>query len=128
MKTGPRTHDEYLAGVGDDKRAALEKLRRTIKSAAPAAEERISYGIAVFHLNGMLVGFGASASHCAFYLMSSTVFSGFARELEGYDVGKGTIRFAPDEPLPATLVRMLVRARIAENEGRPRRARARSRR
>jgi uncharacterized protein YdhG (YjbR/CyaY superfamily) len=76
----------------------------------------------------MLVGFGASASHCALYLMSGTVLSGFARELEGYDVGKGTIRFAPDEPLPATLVRKLVRARIAENEGGPRRARVRSRR
>lgn len=64
----------------------------------------------------MLVGFGASAKHCAFYLMSGTTVETFKAELEGYDTSKGTIRFQPDKPLPAALVRKLVKARIAENE------------
>ena len=73
MKAGrPRTIDEYLARVRDDHRAALEDLRATIKQVAPAAEECISYGIPAFRLNGMLVGFGATSKHCAFYLMSAT--------------------------------------------------------
>lgn len=62
----PRTIDEDLAALPDDKRAALEKLRKTIRAAAPKAEECISYGIAAYRQNGMLVGFGATAKHCAF--------------------------------------------------------------
>jgi len=72
MARKPRTIDEYLAALSEDKRAALEKLRKTIRSAAPKAEECISYQIAAFRQNGMLVGFGATATHCAFYLMSAT--------------------------------------------------------
>jgi uncharacterized protein YdhG (YjbR/CyaY superfamily) len=111
------SHDEYLAAVGEDKRAALLRLRKTIKAAAPSAEECISYQIAAFRLNGMLVGFGATAKHCAFYLMSASTVEAFKDELEGYDTSKGTIRFAADQPLPAALVRKLVKARIAENGG-----------
>lgn len=117
MADKPRTIDEYLAAVGDDKRAALEKLRTTIRAAAPKAEECISYQLPAFRLNGMLVGFGATAKHCAFYLMSSSMVETHREELEGYDVSKGTIRFQADKPLPVTLVRKLVKARIAENEG-----------
>jgi uncharacterized protein YdhG (YjbR/CyaY superfamily) len=114
----PATIDEYLAAVSDDKRAALEKLRKTIKAAAPKAEEGISYGLAAFRLNGKpLVAFGASANHCAFYPMSSTTVRVYQDELKDYDTSKGTIRFQPDKPLPAALVRKLVKARIAENEG-----------
>ena len=119
MSARPKTIDEYLAAVSDDKRAALEKLRKTIKAAAPKAEECISYGLAAFRLDGKpLVAFGATASHCAFYPMSSSTVLAFKDELEDYETSKGTIRFPADKPLPVALVRKLVRARIAENEGR----------
>ena len=123
MPTQPRTIDEYLAALSMDKRAALEKLRKTIKAAAPGAEECISYQIAAFRLNGMLVGFGATAKHCAFYLMSSSTVEAHKDELKDYDTSKGTIRFQADKPLPVALVRKLVKARIAENEDRPRKSR-----
>jgi uncharacterized protein YdhG (YjbR/CyaY superfamily) len=112
----PKTINEYLAGVNDDQRAALEKLRKTIQGAAPRAEECISYQLAAFRLHGkMLVGFGATAKHCAFYLMSSSTVEAHQDELRNYDTSKGTIRFPADKPLPAPLVRKLVKARIAEN-------------
>ncbi|PYV41518.1 MAG: hypothetical protein DMG06_16865 [Acidobacteria bacterium] len=109
MAAKPKTIDEYLAALSDDKRAALEKLRKTIRAAAPKAEECISYQICAFRQNGMLVGFGATAKHCAFYLMSSSTVAAHQDELEGYDTSKGTIRFQADRPLPATLVRKLVK-------------------
>jgi uncharacterized protein YdhG (YjbR/CyaY superfamily) len=118
MAAKPRTIDEYLAALSDDKRAALEKLRKTIKAAAPKAEECISYQIAAFRLNGMLVGFGASANHCAFYLMSGSMVEACKDELKDCDTSKGTIRFQADKPLPTALVRKLVKARMAENESR----------
>ena len=118
MAAKPKTIDEYLASLSDDKRAALEKLRKTIRGAAPKAEECISYSLPAFRQNGMLVGFGATANHCAFYLMSSTTVDAYKDELKGYDTSKGTIRFQADKPLPVSLVRKLVKARIAENEGR----------
>src|SRR2546425_11963712 len=118
MAAKPKTIDEYLANLSPDKRAALEKLRKTIRAAAPKAEECISYQLAAFRLNGMLVGFGATAKHCAFYLMSSSTVEAYKDELKGYDTSKGTIRFQADKPLPAALVRKLVKARLAENAAR----------
>jgi len=113
-----QTIDEYLAGLSDDKRAALERLRKTIRAAAPKAEECISYGLPAFRLGGrMLVAFGAAANHCAFYPMSSSTVEGHKDELKDYETSKGTIRFRADKTLPATLVRKLVKARIAENAG-----------
>jgi uncharacterized protein YdhG (YjbR/CyaY superfamily) len=117
LKAKPRTIDEYLADLSDDQRAALEKLRKTIKAAAPKAEECISYQLPAFRQNGMLVAFGATAKHCAFYLMNSSTVATHQDELKGFDTSKGTIRFQADKPLPATLVRKLVKARIAENGG-----------
>ena len=111
----PKNIDEYLAALSADKRAALQKLRKTIRAAAPKAEECISYQLAAFRLNGMLVAFGATANHCSFYLMSSSTLEAHKEELKKYDTSKGTIRFQPDKPLPASLVRKLVKARIAEN-------------
>ena len=114
----PRTIDEYLAGVDVHQRAALETLRRTIRAVAPKAEEYIGYGLAAFRLNGRpLVAFGASANHCAFYPMNSTTVDAFQKQLKGFETSKGTIRFQADHPLPAALVRKLVKARIAENGG-----------
>ena len=117
VKAKPRTIDEYLAGVGANQRAALEKLRKTVRSVVPKAEECISYGLAAFRLNGRpLVAFGASANHCAFYLMSGTTVEAHQDELKDYETSKGTIRFPAEKPLPAGLVRKLVKARIVENE------------
>ena len=117
MAAKPTTIDAYLAALPAEQRAALSKLRRTIQAAAPQAEECISYGLAAFRQNGMLVGMGATPNHCAFYLMSSTTIADFADELQAYDTSKGTIRFPANKPLPAALVRKLVKARLAENEG-----------
>jgi len=118
MAVKPKTIDEYLAALNDDQRAALEKLRKTIRAAAPEAEECISYQLAAFRQNGMLVAMGATANHCAFYLMSSSTVEAHKDELKGYDTSKGTIRFQSDKPLPAALVRKLVKARISENSTR----------
>jgi uncharacterized protein YdhG (YjbR/CyaY superfamily) len=116
MAAKPKNIDEYLAALSDDKRAALEKLRKTIKAVAPEAEECISYGLAAFRQNGMLVAFGATANHCAFYLMSSSMVETYKDELQDYETSKGTIRFQADKPLPVALVKKLVKARMAENE------------
>ncbi len=109
----PQTIDEYLKPLPREKRDALQKLRQAIQTAAPKAEECISYDLAAFRLNGkFLVAFGAAKEHCAFY--PGSVVQGFKDELKSYDTSKGTIRFAPEKPLPASLVRKLVKARIAE--------------
>jgi uncharacterized protein YdhG (YjbR/CyaY superfamily) len=109
----PKTTDAYLAAVSADKRAALEKLRKAIKAAAPEAEECISYNLPAFRLNGkFLVAYGAAANHCAFY--PGTVLEAFKDELKDYDTDKGTIRFPADRPLPSALVRKLVKLRIAK--------------
>ena len=116
----PETIDAYLATLDADKRAALERLRQAIRAAAPKAEECISYQVPAFRLNGrMLVAFGAAANHCAFY-PGAFPLETCKDELEAYDTSKGTIRFQPDKPLPAGLVRKLVKARIGERAGPPR--------
>ena len=108
--------DAYLAAVSDDKRAALEALRKAIKAAAPEAEECISYQLPAFRLKGkFFVAYGAAANHCAFY--PGSVIEAFKDELKGYNTSKGTIRFAPDKPLPPTLVRKLVKLRMAKSCG-----------
>ena len=108
------THDEYLAALSDDKRRALEKLRKDIKASAPKAQECIRYGIPGFRLNGkLLVSYGAAAKHCAFY--PGSTLQAFKKEMRDYDTsGKGTIRFPAEEALPSALVRRIVKARIAE--------------
>ncbi len=112
----PSTVDEYLSRLPADQRAALERLRAVVHATAPAAEECITYGVCGFRLNGMLVGFGATRTHCAFYLFSGATIAEHRDALAGYDTTKGAIRFQPDSPLPAALVRRLVRARVAENK------------
>ena len=112
MPKKPRTIDEFLGNLSDEKRAALEKLRRTIGAAAPGAEECIAYGVPSFRLGGkFLVGFGAGANHCSFY-PGGTAMTPYLPELARYDTSKGTIRFQAHAGLPAALVRKLVRARV----------------
>ena len=116
MTAKPKTIDDYLAPLPADQRAALTSLRKAIRAVAPAAEECICYRLPAFRLHGrILVAFGARASHCAFYPMTSTTVEAHKVALRNYDTSKGTIRFQPAKPLPASLVRTLVKARIAEN-------------
>ena len=119
-KPASRTNpiDDYLAVLDADKRAALGKLRRTIRAAAPKAEECLSYGLPAFRQNGPLVAFSASANHCSFFPMNGHTVEAHRKELKGYETSKGTIRFDPRKPLPAALVRKLVKERVAENEAR----------
>jgi uncharacterized protein YdhG (YjbR/CyaY superfamily) len=115
-KQKPKTIDDYLASAGPDQRALLQKLRETIHAVAPKAEECISYGIPAFRLNGRsLVFFGAWANHCSLYPGSSKTLKNFRRDLKGFRITKGTIRFSPDNPLPLALVKKLVKARMVEN-------------
>ena len=109
----PKTHDDFLAAVPENKRSALQKLRMAIKAAAPKAEECISYQIPAFRLNGkFLVAYGAGANHCAFY--PGSVVQALKKELKGYDTSKGTVRFPADKPLPSALVQKLVKLRMEE--------------
>ena len=114
-KPKPKTVSEYLASLNSKNRAALNKLRTNIRAAAPGAEECISYQMPAFRFEGrMLVWFGAWENHCALY--PGTSIAPFRTELGRFDTGsKGTIRFQTDDPLPPTLVRRLVKARIAQN-------------
>jgi uncharacterized protein YdhG (YjbR/CyaY superfamily) len=118
MGGGPRTIDEYLATVSAEQRAALQRIRKAVRAAAPGAEECISYGLPAFRIDGKgLAAFGAASSHCSFFPMSGKTVATLAEDLEGYDTSKGTIRFPPGNPLPAALVKKLVKARMAEIRG-----------
>jgi uncharacterized protein YdhG (YjbR/CyaY superfamily) len=107
--------DVYLAKVSGDKRTALDKLRKTIRSIVPKAEECISYGMPAFRVDGTVVaGFQATAKGCSYYPFSGTTLRTLTGDLRGYDKTKSALHFSPDQPLPATLVRKLLKARIAE--------------
>jgi uncharacterized protein YdhG (YjbR/CyaY superfamily) len=109
------TIDEYLAGVPDDKRAALERLRQQIRAAVPDATETISYGLPTFKLDGRwFVAFGVAKKHCSFYAGGAPL-EALADELRDYRLWKGTINFPADRPLPAELVTKLIEVRIAEH-------------
>ena len=112
----PKTIDDYLARVPDEARATLEKLRQTIRAAAPKAVEVISYQMPTFKLDGrMLVSFAAFKDHCSFFPGAAPI-KAHADDLKSYATSKGTIRFPTSKSLPAAFVRKLVKARIRENE------------
>ena len=118
MATRPRNIDGYLAGLSAENRAALQKVRRAVHAAAPKAEECIAYGIPAFRLNGKLIAaFKAAAHHCSFHPMSGDTVMTLKADLSGYSTTQGTVRFSARAGLPATLIRRLVRARIAEVAG-----------
>ncbi len=113
----PKDIDEYLAGVPEPARSTLKKLRAMIRTAAPAeATEAISYGMPAFKYKGSLVAFAAFSDHCSLFPMGSAAIEKFKKELEGYQTSKGTIRFPVDKPLPAALLKKIVKARVAANE------------
>jgi uncharacterized protein YdhG (YjbR/CyaY superfamily) len=118
MKKAPKTVDGYLRTLSPDKRAALQKLRRTIRGITPKAVECVSYGVPGFRLDGkLLVSYAAAARHCSIFPGAYPV-AALERELGAYSTSKGTVRFQPDKPLPATLVRKLIKARLAERKAR----------
>jgi len=111
----PTTIDAYLSRVKDERRAALEALRRTIRGFVPAAEECISYGIPAFRLDGRIVGgFAATANGGSYYPFSGTTLGTLASDLEDWEGTKSAVHFSLDRPLPKALVRKLLLARIAE--------------
>lgn len=109
--------EDYLADLPEDARATLEKVRKAIRSAAPGAEEKIGYGMPGFYLDGHpLTYYSAFKAHCSLFPASPSVISTFSKELAGYELAKGTIRFPIGKPPPATLIKKIVKARIKENE------------
>jgi|SRR5437899_3859303 len=115
----PTSIEDYLALLPDEQRAALEKLRTTIRAAAPRATEKISYAMPAFEQDGrFLVSYAAFKDHCSLYPASTAIMEALGDELEPYFSGKGTLRFRADDPIPTALVRKIVRVRLQENAAR----------
>jgi uncharacterized protein YdhG (YjbR/CyaY superfamily) len=117
MKTKPKAFtniDEYIAGFPKDVRKILESIRRTIRKAAPASEETISYQMPAFKLKGALVYFAAYKNHIGLYPTASAVAK-FKRELSGYEGSRGTVRFPLDKPIPLGLITKIAKFKAKEN-------------
>jgi uncharacterized protein YdhG (YjbR/CyaY superfamily) len=120
-KRAPKDVDEYLAGIPQPARRTLNKMRAAIRSTVPPeATETISYRIPAFKHNGVLVWFAAFSTHCSLFPTAS-VIEAFKNDLKGFSTSKGTIHFPTDKPLPITLIKKLVKARVAQNESKKRR-------
>ena len=116
-KAPAKSVDGYLARVPEPACSTLKHIRAVIRSVVPKeSTEVISYGIPMFKYNGMLVGYAAFKNHCSLFPTGSGVLDRFEKELRGYRASKGTIHFASDKPLPDTLVKKIVKARVKENE------------
>jgi uncharacterized protein YdhG (YjbR/CyaY superfamily) len=120
VRSGVREVEHYLAHQPPEMRAALGRLRATIRAAAPKAEEVISYRMPAFRQNGLLVCYAGFKDHASLFVASATARRKFAPELKPFASGKGTFRFSPEKPLPVGLVRRIVQTRVAENEARAR--------
>jgi uncharacterized protein YdhG (YjbR/CyaY superfamily) len=111
----PANIDDYLKDLAEDRQKALKDLRKKIRSIIPGAQECISYGIPAFRLNGVVVaGFCATAKGCSYFPFSGSTLKTLGRAVREYGQTKSSLHFSPDEPLPGTLVRKLIRARRAE--------------
>jgi len=120
-KVVPKTVDEYLAGVPEPARSTLKNVRAAIRSAVPPETiEAISYGMPTFKYKGPLVWYAAFSNHCSLF-PTAAVIEAFKNELKGYSTSKGTIHFPTDKPLPAALVKRMVKARLAQSESKKRR-------
>ena len=118
MKAKAESIDAYLATLPGAKRRTLEKLRKTIRSIVPAAEECISYRMPAFRYKGALVAYAAFKKHCSFFPMQSSLLDAMKDELKAYRTAKGTLQFALDKPLPVPLIKKMVKARVKENKAR----------
>jgi uncharacterized protein YdhG (YjbR/CyaY superfamily) len=109
--------DAYLANVPEPARTTLEKVRAIIRSAVPkGATEGLSYGMPAFRYKGALVGYAAFRDHCSFFPMQASLIDQMKDELKNYRTSKGTLQFPQDKPLPAPLLKKMVKLRVAENE------------
>jgi uncharacterized protein YdhG (YjbR/CyaY superfamily) len=114
----PRTVTEYLAGVPEPARAMLARIRALISAAVPKeAVETISWGMPAFKYKGILMWFAAFSNHCSLF-PGSTMIELFKEDLKNFSTTKGTIHFPMDKPVPATLIKKIVKAKVAENEKR----------
>jgi uncharacterized protein YdhG (YjbR/CyaY superfamily) len=117
-KVTAKSVEEYLARVPEPGRSTLERVRAVIRSVVPAeTTEVISYGMPTFRYRRGLVAFAAFKDHCSFFPLGASVLDAFAEDLKPFRVSKGTLHFPLDKPLPAALVKKIVKARIAQNEG-----------
>lgn len=110
-----KTVDEYISSQPANKRKLLEEVRKTVRSAAPEAEELISYNMPALKLHGMLIYYAAWKEHIGFYGVSSTIADAFKKELAPYKQSRGTVQFPLDEPLPLHLITKMVQYRVKEN-------------
>ena len=113
-KSAPQTIDEYIAGFPKDVQVILKRIRSTVRKAAPGATEKISYQMPTFFLEGNLVHFAAFKTHIGFYPVPTGIEK-FQKELSAYEVGKGSVKFPFDEPIPYELTENIVKFRIKEN-------------
>jgi len=112
-----KTVNQYLAAVPEPARSTLKEVRAAIRAAAPAeTTEIISYGMPMYKYKGTLIGFAAYAKHCSLFLATPSLLKLFKDELSRYEISKGTIRFPTDKPLPASLMKKIVKARAAQND------------
>jgi uncharacterized protein YdhG (YjbR/CyaY superfamily) len=120
-KTAPKNIDEYLVAVPEPARSTLSKVRAAIRAAAPReATETISYGIPAFRYKGVLVWFAAFSNHCSLF-PTAAVIEACKKELKRFSISKGTVQFPIDKPLPAALIKRLVKLRVAQIESKQRR-------
>ena len=118
--SGPEAVDAYLAAVPEDQRSVLERLRETIRSAAPDAVEAIAYRMPAFRLRGrFLVSYAAFRDHCSLFPLSGGILDELGDEVAPYRSGKGTLRFTVDRPIPTALVERIVRIRVREVSAAP---------
>jgi uncharacterized protein YdhG (YjbR/CyaY superfamily) len=116
-KASAKNVDEYLAGIPEPAQSTLKHIRAVIRSVVPSeTTEVISYGIPMFKYKGMLVGYAAFAKHCSLFPTGSGVIKKFEKELTDFPTSKGTNRFPVDKPLPAALLKKIVKTRVAEND------------
>ena len=116
MSAPAKDFEDYLSAVPEPARTTLEQVRRTIRAAVPDAVETISYGMPTFKYRSKgLLGLSASKDHCSLHLMGY-IPAELEADLEGYDTGKGTIRFPQDKPLPKALIRKIAKIRVAQLE------------
>lgn len=109
--------DKYLSEIPEPARGTLEKVRTAIRAAAPKdAIEELNYGMPSFRYLGGLVAYANFKKHCSFFPMSASLLDEFADQLKNYRTSKGTLQFPQDNPLPAALVKKMVKARVLQNQ------------
>lgn len=117
--TAPAQIDAILSALPAEQQAAMGNLRLTIAATAPEAEETISYSMPAFRYHGrILVYYSAFKTHCSLFPGSGAVIEANSAALEGFKTSKGTLQFTPEHPLPAAVIELIVRAKMAEIDGR----------